>query len=358
MTLWQMSDRAIPRSFRMMQGFGVHTFRFVNAASESTFVKFHWTPSSDAVGRVERGRQDQRCRPGLPPSRPLRRDLARRLPAVGARHPGLRRRVRRRVRLRRPRRHEDHPRGAPAGPPGREDDAEPGRRQRLRGDRAGRVHDPERAAGHRLQQRPPPPGPQLLLPRHPAQAPGQHELQPDPGQRTTLPRRPLPARRAHADVDAARPGDVRAQLVHRRRPRPARGRAGRSRPYPAEVSGETRRIRAASSPTTTARPGQFWISQTPVEQDHIVAAYVFELGKCEVPAIRMRMVGNLRVVDESLASRVSAGLGMPVPPASEAAALVVELAPSLPWASSPTPRRPSRAASWACSWVTVRRRHP
>jgi catalase len=44
MLLWQMSDRAIPRSFRMMQGFGVHTFRLVNAAGESRFVKFHWTP--------------------------------------------------------------------------------------------------------------------------------------------------------------------------------------------------------------------------------------------------------------------------------------------------------------------------
>ncbi|GIG68767.1 catalase [Phytomonospora endophytica] len=42
--IWLMSDRAIPRSFRMMQGFGVHTFRLVNGAGESTFVKFHWTP--------------------------------------------------------------------------------------------------------------------------------------------------------------------------------------------------------------------------------------------------------------------------------------------------------------------------
>ena len=44
MLLWQMSDRAIPRSYRMMQGFGVHTFRFVNAAGASALVKFHWTP--------------------------------------------------------------------------------------------------------------------------------------------------------------------------------------------------------------------------------------------------------------------------------------------------------------------------
>ncbi|MCA1439551.1 catalase [Ensifer sp. IC4062] len=44
MIMWVMSDRAIPRSFRFMEGFGVHTFRFVNAKDESTFVKFHWKP--------------------------------------------------------------------------------------------------------------------------------------------------------------------------------------------------------------------------------------------------------------------------------------------------------------------------
>ncbi|MEV4576996.1 catalase [Nonomuraea jabiensis] len=44
MVMWLMSDRAIPRSFRMMQGFGVHTFRLVNASGQGTFVKWHWRP--------------------------------------------------------------------------------------------------------------------------------------------------------------------------------------------------------------------------------------------------------------------------------------------------------------------------
>jgi catalase len=44
MIMWVMSDRALPRSYRMMEGFGVHTFRFVNEAGESSFVKFHWKP--------------------------------------------------------------------------------------------------------------------------------------------------------------------------------------------------------------------------------------------------------------------------------------------------------------------------
>ena len=44
MVMWQMSDRTIPRSFRMMEGFGVHTYRFLTANGDSTFVKFHWKP--------------------------------------------------------------------------------------------------------------------------------------------------------------------------------------------------------------------------------------------------------------------------------------------------------------------------
>lgn len=44
MVMWLMSDRGIPRSWRMMEGFGVHTFRFVNQEGKATFVKFHWKP--------------------------------------------------------------------------------------------------------------------------------------------------------------------------------------------------------------------------------------------------------------------------------------------------------------------------
>ncbi len=44
MVMWAMSDRTLPRSLRMMEGFGIHSFRLVNAAGDSTFVKFHWRP--------------------------------------------------------------------------------------------------------------------------------------------------------------------------------------------------------------------------------------------------------------------------------------------------------------------------
>ncbi|WP_299757456.1 catalase [uncultured Pontibacter sp.] len=52
MIMWVLSDRAIPRSFRMMEGFGVHTFRLINEAGKGSFVKFHWRPKLGAHSLV------------------------------------------------------------------------------------------------------------------------------------------------------------------------------------------------------------------------------------------------------------------------------------------------------------------
>jgi catalase len=52
MVMWIMSDRTIPYSLRHIEGFGVHTLRLINAAGESTFVKFHWRPSVGAMSTV------------------------------------------------------------------------------------------------------------------------------------------------------------------------------------------------------------------------------------------------------------------------------------------------------------------
>ena len=52
MVIWAMSDRAIPKSLRSMQGFGVHTFRFINAEGQANFVKFHWRPSAGTCSLV------------------------------------------------------------------------------------------------------------------------------------------------------------------------------------------------------------------------------------------------------------------------------------------------------------------
>jgi len=52
MLMWAMSDRAIPRSLRHIEGFGIHTFRLIDAAGKSTFVKFHWRPTIGAASLV------------------------------------------------------------------------------------------------------------------------------------------------------------------------------------------------------------------------------------------------------------------------------------------------------------------
>src|ERR1700682_5575077 len=52
MLVWVMSDRAIPRSLRMIEGLGIETFRLVNEKGESTFVKFHWRPKAGAVSVI------------------------------------------------------------------------------------------------------------------------------------------------------------------------------------------------------------------------------------------------------------------------------------------------------------------
>jgi len=86
-----MSDRAIPRSFRFMEGFGVHTFRLVNAKGASTFVKFHWKPKAGLQSVV----WDEACgSTGADPDfhrRDLWDAIAPAVPRVGARPPALRR---------------------------------------------------------------------------------------------------------------------------------------------------------------------------------------------------------------------------------------------------------------------------
>ncbi len=114
MLMWAMSDRAIPRSLRMMEGFGIHTFRLVNARGESTFVKFHWRPSiGAALDPVGRGGEDRRRRSRLPRGAISgRRSTAGDFPEWDAQHPGVRPEDRRQARLR-------HPRSRPSSSPRR-----------------------------------------------------------------------------------------------------------------------------------------------------------------------------------------------------------------------------------------------
>lgn len=89
----------------------------------------------------------------------------------------------------------------------------------------------------------------------------------------------------------------------------------RSVAYLADPEPEKRRIRAESFADHFSQARQFFQSQTEIEQNHIVAALVFELSKVQLPHVRARVVGQLRNIGDDLAQRVADGLGMPLPDA-------------------------------------------
>src|SRR5689334_10553744 len=94
--------------------------------------------------------------------------------------------------------------------------------------------------------------------------------------------------------------------------------------YPADEQGEKRRIRSETFADHYSQARQFYVSQTPVEQGHIAAAFTFELSKVETPAIRARMVSHLLNVDEVLAKKVADGLRLKeIPRAAEPARPVI-----------------------------------
>ena len=80
--------------------------------------------------------------------------------------------------------------------------------------------------------------------------------------------------------------------------------------YPAEVSGPKVRTRSETFADHYSQARQFYVSQTPVEQTHMANALTFELSKCDRLDIRQRMVGHLRHIDEGLAKKVADGLGL------------------------------------------------
>jgi len=333
MTLWQMSDRAIPRSFRMMQGFGVHTFRFVNAAGKSSFVKFHWTPvlgmqsvvwneavkingadpdfhRRDLFESIEAGSFPQ-WELGvqvfddafadsfefdiLDPTKLIPEEL------LPVRPVGL-------MTLNRTVTNvfaeiEQVAFMTQNVPPGIDFSNDP----LLQGRNFSYLDTQlSRLGSTNFTQIP------VNAPRCPVthfQRDGHMQMSSQPGRATYEPN-------SFTGVDGG-PREV--------------GESGHV-PVEEELTGAKRRIRSESFADHYSQARQFWISQTPVEQDHIVAAYVFELGKCQIEAIRARMVANLRNVDEQLATRVAEGLALDLPdasPAKVATIMDIEASPAL-----------------------------
>ena len=106
-----------------------------------------------------------------------------------------------------------------------------------------------------------------------------------------------------------------------------------------EITASKQRVRGEKFADHYSQAQQFFISQTEPEQTHIKDAFVFELSKCENPAIRTRMVSHLMNVDSELATKVANGLGLKdMPKAAEPARKPISDLPASP------PGRPSLCA--------------
>ncbi|MEV5727190.1 MULTISPECIES: catalase [Streptomyces] len=315
-TLWNMSDRGIPRSYRMMEGFGVHTFRLVNAEGGTTLVKFHWKPKLGVHSQVW---EEAQITSGVDPDF-HRRDLADAIEA-GA--------------------YPQWELGIQTFPDTPEQTFE-----------GIDLLDPTNIVPEELA--PVQPIGLLTLNRNPSNffaeteqvafhvghlVPG-IDITDDPllagrlfsyldTQITRLggPNFPqLPINRSHAPVNDMQRDGMHQTAVHRGaapyRPNSLDGGCpftagadmGAYVETPVRVP-ESTKVREApeSFADHFSQPRRFWLSMTPVEREHIIGAYVFELGKCYEQAIKERQLQVLANIDPELCEQVAQGLGLPAP---------------------------------------------
>ena len=331
MLMWAMSDRAIPRSFRFMEGFGVHTFRLVDADGKSTFVKFHWKPKQglqsvvwneavklngadpdfhrrdlwDAIGQGsfpewELGLQlfddafaDEFPFDVLDPTKIIpEEDVPVRI--VG-------RLVLDRVVDNFFAETEQVAFCTQNIVPGIDFTNDP----LLQGRNFSYLDTQLKRLG----------GPNFAhLPVNAPKCPFAHFQQ--DGHMAMH----NPVTRANYEPNSwsTEEGGPREDPVNG------------FTTYPEEVAGVKRRIRPELFADHYSQARQFYVSQTGVEQRHIGGAFVFELSKCERPDIRARMVAGLRNVHEDLARHVADGLGLQDLPAATVPARppIEDLAPS------------------------------
>ncbi|MFD6303880.1 catalase [Streptomyces sp. NPDC060223] len=315
-TLWNMSDRGIPRSYRMMEGFGVHTFRFVNAKGATTLVKFHWKPKLGVHSLVW---EEAQITAGVDPDF-HRRDLADAIES-GA--------------------HPQWELGVQTFP-----DTED---QMFEGID---LLDPTKIVPEELA--PVQPIGLLTLNANPSNyfaeteqvafhlghlVPG-IDVTNDPLLQgrlfsyldTQISRLggpnfgQLPINRTHAPVNDMLRDGMHQSAVHRGvapyRPNSLDGGcpflAGADTGAYIEVPEQVpaaRKVReaAASFDDHYSQPRLFWLSMTPTEREHIVAAYTFELNKCWETAIKERALKVLANIDTELCAQVATGLGLPAP---------------------------------------------
>ncbi|MDQ0994371.1 catalase [Streptomyces sp. V3I7] len=312
--MWLMSDRAIPRSFRMMQGFGVHTFRFVDADGKGTFVKFHWKPKLGVHSMV--WDEAQECQGRDPDFN--RRDL---WDAIEA---------------------GDYPEwelGVQLVP--EEDEFA----------FAFDLLDPTKIIPE--EQVPVRPIGRMVLDRNPenffaeTEQVAFHTANIVPGVDFTndplLQARnfsyldtqlirlggpnfsEIPVNRPVADVRNNQRDGYHQSTIHRGTnyfpnslgggcPAPAGADSEAFTHYAERVDGAKIRRRSESFKDYYSQPALFWNSMSDWEKQHIVAAFRFELGKVETPEVRARTIEQLAHVDGQLAREVAEGIGVPAPP--------------------------------------------
>jgi len=314
MIMWAMSDRAIPRSLRMIQGFGVHTFRLINAKGKSTFVKWHLTPK---LGLKQVLWDEALKISGADPDF-HRRDLWEAIEDGNF---------------------PEWEVGVQLIP---EEDEEKYDFDLL---------DPTKIVPEELV--PVTPIGKLVLNRNPDNffaeveqaafhighvVPG-IDFTNDPLLQgrlfsytdTQLIRlggpnfHEIPINRPIAPVHNNQRDGFMRQMINRGRasydpnnlgdgdPRQASVARGGFATFAERISASKVRERSKSFTDHFTQAAMFYNSQTEVEQRHIINALRFELGKVEAKVVKERMLFLLAQIDDSLAKNVAAGLGMPVP---------------------------------------------
>ncbi|MFJ3086429.1 catalase [Streptomyces sp. NPDC086838] len=318
-TLWNMSDRGIPRSLRMMEGFGVHTFRLVNAAGETTLVKFHWKPKLGVHSQVW---EEAQITSGMDPDF-HRRDLADAIEAgafpqweLGVQtFPDTEDQMFEGIDLLDPTKIVPEEL-APVRPIGL---------MTLNANPSNYFAETEQVAFHVGN----------LVPgidvTNDALMQGRLFSYVD----TQITRlggpnfSQLPINRTHAPVNDMLRDGMHQTAVHRGvapyRPNSLDGGCpfvagadtGAYIEVPVEVPA-ARKVReaAASFDDHFSQARLFWLSMTPTEREHITAAYTFELGKCWDQAVKERGLKVLANIDPRLCAHVAQGLGLPAPEAT------------------------------------------
>ena len=310
MMMWAMSDRAIPRSFRNMEGFGVHTFRLINAAGKSIFVKFHWRPKFglqsviwDEALKISGGDPDYHRRDlwnsineGNFPEWELavqlfdekfvekfEFDVLDATKLIPEEQIPLRV-IGRMVLDRNPTNYFAETeqvafmtQNVVSGIDFSNDPLLQGRNFSYLDTQLSRLGGPNFA------QLP------INAPKCPMmnfQRDGHMQFQVPAGRVSYSP--------SSLEVNTARE-DPQLGFTSTKEP----------------VEGDKLRVRPELFADHFSQARQFFFSQTETEQNHIVAAFIFELSKVETIAVRERMVGQLANVDMGIARRVANGLGMP-----------------------------------------------